>query len=208
MKINQFNDTNVINYLSKKVDKQFLELVKMQLTNYGRPKHGRRYTKEQKSLCLAMYKYGPKSYRFKETWMILPVKQTLGRHSANLLFKSGVDSKVFDAIKKTVKDWSDCDKYCTISWDEVSLKEHLEYSHSRDVLEGFVETEKPTQPIFATHALTFMVRGIKMTFKQAIGYFYTNGLKSFELIELIKLMIGAIANTGNNLHIFILLSIP
>lgn len=123
-----------------------------------------------------MYKHGPKSYRFKETWMALPVRKTLGRHSAKLLFKSGVDPKVFEAIKKTVKDWPENNKHCTISWDEVSLTEHFDYCQTRDVIEGF----------------TYMVRGINVSFKQPTGYFYTNGLKAFELVELIKLMIGAV----------------
>ncbi|KAG4074956.1 hypothetical protein HA402_014535 [Bradysia odoriphaga] len=196
VKNNKLNDSQVLHYLSTKFNAQLYEFVAMQLKNCGRSKHGRRYTPEQKSLCLAMYKQGPKSYRFNERWCCLPTKRTLGRYSAELIFKTGVDTKVLETIKTTVKDWPNEDKLCSFGWDEVSLKQSLEYCYSQDKIEGFVEIMKPKMPIFATHALTFMARGINIAFKQATGYFYTSGLKSFELIELIKIMIESILSTG------------
>lgn len=174
----------------------------MQLKNCGRSKHGRRYTAKQKSLCLAMYKQGPKAYRFNEKWCCLPTKRTLGRHSATMIFKAGFDTKTLDAIKSIVKDWPQQDKYCTFGWDEVSLNEHLDYSQAMDVIEGFVEVSDTKTPVFATHSLTFMVRGITIPYKQSVGYFYTNGLKSFELAELNKLMIERVLNTGTTINLF------
>lgn len=168
----------------------------MQLRNCGRSKHGRRYEPEEKSLCLAMYKQGPKSYRFKEKWCALPTNRTLGRYSANLIFKSGVDRKMLEAVKSIVKDWPERDKYCSIIWDEVSLKEHLEYCHSQDYIEGFVDMNQSKIPSFATHALTFMVRGLNVPYKQAMEYFYTNGIKAFELVELVKLVLAEVLKTG------------
>lgn len=104
---------------------------------------------------------------------------------------------VMAAVKNMVTNWPQKDKYCSIGWDEVSLNEHLDYCHSLDKIEGFVEVCKPKVPIFATHSLTFMVRGIEIPYKQSIGYFYTNGITSFELAELIKLMIEQVLTTGN-----------
>lgn len=168
----------------------------MQITNRGRPRHGRRYTLKQKSMCLAFYRQSPKLYRFQETDFVLPTKRTLGRHSANLIFKTGVDFKVLDAIKNAIDGWPEKDKYCGMSWDEVSLQEHLDYNHSRDAIDGFVELANSRQPKFATHALNFMARGINVPFKQSISYFYTNGLLAVELAELVKLMIEATSSTG------------
>lgn len=197
MKKNQINDKTVISYLSAILNETQFEFVKMQITNRQRSKHGRRYTQKQKSMCLAFYKQGPKLYRFQEKSFVLPTKRTLGRHSANLLFKSGVDFKVLDAIKDVVKDWPENDKTSTISWDEVHLQEHVDYCHSRDLIDGFVEFGDRRQPKFATHALTFMARGVKVPFKQTVGYFYTNSLCAFELVELVKLMIEATRTTGD-----------
>lgn len=197
MKNNKLTDAAVISYLETKFNDQLLEFVKMQLKNCGRPKHGRRYSPKQKSLCLAMYKKGPRSYRFNGTWCYLPTKRTLGRYSARLVFQSGVDVKALAAMKNIIADWPQKDKLCTFGWDEVSLSEHLDYCQSLDKIEGFVELCQPNKPMFATHSLTFMVRGIEVPFKQSIGYFYTNGLKSFELAELVKLMIGRVQIIGN-----------
>ncbi|XP_037049980.1 uncharacterized protein LOC119084205 isoform X2 [Bradysia coprophila] len=196
VKENKINDSTVLNYLKTKFNEQLLEFVDMQLKNCGRSKHGRRYTPKQKSLCLAMYKQGPKAYRFNEKWSCLPTRRTLGRYSAQLIFKSGVDEKILAAVKNIVTNWPASDKYCTFGWDEVSLNEHLDYCQSMDKIEGFVEMCKPKVPIFATHALTFMVRGIAVPYKQSVGYFYTNGVKSFELVELVKLMIERVSTTG------------
>lgn len=197
LKSKKLNNSTVLEYLQTKFSEPLLEFVAMQLKNCGRSKHGRRYTPKQKSLCLAMYKQGPKAYRFNETWCCLPTKRTLGRYSAQLIFKSGVDTKMLQAIQTTVTEWPQKDKYCTIGWDEVSLNEHLDYCHSLDKIEGFAELCKPNVPVFATHALTFMVRGIEVPFKQSVGYFYTHGLKSYVLIELIKIVIGKVFDTGN-----------
>lgn len=175
----------------------------MQITNCDRPKQGRRYSNEQKNICLAMYKHGPRNYRFMEPWWILPSKSTVGLHSAKIMFKSGVNPNLIEAIKSAVKDWSEEDKYCVLSWDEVSLQENLEYCHSQDLIEGFVELAETRQPTFATHALTFMVRGIKVAYKQAIGYFYTKDIKSFELVQLVKLIIEAVLSTGKFFVIFL-----
>lgn len=199
VKGNKINDDSVLKYLSRKFNEQLLEFFKMQLKNCGRSKNGRRYTMLQKSFCLAMYKQGPKSYRFNEKWCVLPTKRTLARFSAKIIFKSGVDSNVLTAIESTIKDWPEKDKYCSVMWDEVSLDEHLDYCSSQDKIEGFLEINKGEQPIFATHALTFMVRGFEIPFKQATGYFYTNGIQSFELAELVILMIESIIKTGEHM---------
>lgn len=197
LKNNKMNDKTVINYLAMILNDMQFEFVKMQITNRGRTMHGRRYSAKQKSMCLAFYKQSPKLYRFQRTAFVLPTKRTLGRHSANLLFKSGVDFQVLDAIKNSINDWPQSNKYCVISWDEVSLEQRLDYCHKRDFIEGFVELANSGQAKFATHSLNFMVRGINVSFKQSVGYFYTNGLFAFELVELVKLMIEATSTTGN-----------
>lgn len=160
-KSNKINDNTVINYLSTILNETQFEFVKMQITNRLRPRHGRRYTPKQKSLCLAFYKQGPKLYRFQETDFVLPTKRTLGRHS--VLFKTGVDFKVLDAIKNAIDGWPEKEKYCVLSWDEVSLHEHLDYNHSRDAIDGFVELANLRQAKFATHALNLNFKRYQCT---------------------------------------------
>lgn len=105
--------------------------------------------------------------------MLLPTKRTLGRYSTDLIFKSGADPKMFEVITNIVKDWPQRDKLCALTWDEVSLNEHLDYSQAQDRIEGLVDTTTPEAPVFATHSLTFTVRETGKLYKQTIGYFYT-----------------------------------
>lgn len=168
----------------------------MQLKNSKKKPNGRRYTSEQKALSLILYKNSPKNYRFMRKVFVLPSKRTLGRYSAQLLFQSGVDTKLFAHIAEKVKNLPESYKHCTLSWDEVSLKAHLDYNISKDEIDGFVDMLKLRRPSFATHALTFMIRGIQVPFKQSVAFFFTNGLKNFELAEIIELVTKEVFSTG------------
>ncbi len=194
----KMNDDKVLDYLcnTKKYSSTQIQFQKMQLRNAGRKPHGRRYFPKEKSLCLALYKCGPRSYRFQEDFLALPALSTLGRHSANLMFRAGISHQLFQFIKEMVKDWPEEDLFCILSFDETALKTRLEHNKTTDEIDGFVELQDIRKPVFATHALNFMLRGIHKPFKQAIAFYYTHGLKSYELAELILLMIEEVLATG------------
>lgn len=168
----------------------------MQLNNTGKKNRGQRYTLEQKSLCLTLYKQSPKNYRFMQRIFALPCKRTLQRHNAYLHFDAGIDETLLEFMKEKVKELAEVDKYCVISWDEQSLKAHLDYNHFNDMLDGLVDLGQERRPAFATHSLTFMVRGINTGFKQSVAFFYTDNLKALELAEIIRLVIEAVLDTG------------
>lgn len=169
----------------------------MQISNVQKKAHAQRYTNEAKSLSLALYKHSPRNYRFMQKIFNLPSKRTLGRFSAQVAFETGHNSKLFQHIKSKVSGMSEEEKLCSISWDEVSLKAHLDYSSTKDEIDGFIDLSYVRTAGFATHALAFMIRGIHVPYKQPIGFYFTNGLKAYELVELIKLMTEAVFETGN-----------
>ncbi|XP_037038241.1 uncharacterized protein LOC119075785 isoform X2 [Bradysia coprophila] len=201
-KTHKLDDGQVLAYLSnvKKYSSAQIQFTEMQLRNSSRNPHGRRYKPKEKSMCLAMYKSGPRSYRFKENnkIMVLPSLSTLTRHSAKMIFRTGIVPQLFSFIKEKVKDWTEKELLCSFGFDETALKSILEYSSTDDEIIGFVEMGGIRRPIFATHSLTFMVRGIYRPFKQPVAYFYTHGLKSHELAELILLVLEAVFSTGLN----------
>lgn len=168
----------------------------MQIYNGDKKINGRRYNNDQKSLSLSMYKQSPKKCRFLRRFLILPGKSNIGRHRANLVFQTGIDPKLMGMMKLKVKDMSDQDKLSILSWDEVSLKAHIDYDKSRDIIDGFVDMNGLRRPEFATHALTFMVRGIHTPHKEHISFNYTAGLKAVELSNLIRITIKAVDDTG------------
>lgn len=160
-------------YIKKTFNREQNLFFQMQLRNNGRKPHGRRYSLEEKSFCLASYKQGPKHYRFMQKSFKVPTKRTLGRHSAAMHFQTGIDPKLFEFIEVKVKSMPLIDRHCTLSWDEVALKAHLDYDQSNDLIDGFVELSSERRPSFATHSLNFMVRGMNCPYKQSIGFFYT-----------------------------------
>lgn len=109
--------------------------------------------------------------------------------------KPGIDPKLMQCITQKVTELSEIDKYCVLTWDEVALRPHLNYNRSQDIIEGFVEVEM-RHPLFATHALTFMVRGINKQYKQPTAFYYTENIASVELAKLIEVVTKAILATG------------
>lgn len=195
-KIDEWTDYNVVKYLSNKFNKQQLEIFKMQIFNSGKKENARRYSDDGKSLSLSMYKQSPKKYRFLRRFLTLPCKSTLGRHRAYLVFQSGIDPKLMGLMKLKVKDMSEQDKLSVLCWDEVSLKPHLDYDKSRDIIDGFVDMNGLRRPEFATHALTFMVRGIETPYKEPVSFNYTAGLKAVELSGLVSVTAKAVLGMG------------
>lgn len=196
LKDNKINKSNVMMYIKTIFDKEQVMFFEMQLKNAGKKVNARGYTPDQKSFCLAIRKQSPKTYHRLCRYFALPSQRTLGRHSAKLMFESGINSNFFEFLKNAVDGMADIDKYCILIWDEMALKSHLDYSEKRDVIDGFVELIELKRPNFATHALTFMVRGINRAYKEPVSYFYTDNLNHFELAEIVKLIGVKVLDTG------------
>ncbi len=197
VKAQKINLKRCLDFLQNKFNQQQFEFFKMQIKNTGRKPKGRRYSKEQKSLCLSLYKQSPKNYRYMRKFFILPDKRTIQRHSAKLMFDTGINDNLFALIKAKVQSLPDVERYCIVVWDEMAIKAHLQYNRGKDLIDGFVDMGFIRRPVFARHSLTFMVQGICNHFKQPVSYYYTDGLKSFELAELVHLVTGALLDTGN-----------
>lgn len=93
---------------------------------------------------------------------------------------------------------NDKEKLCIISFDEISLKSHLEYSTNKDVLTGledYGDGEKTN--CLATSAIVFMARGISENWKQPLAYFLVNEACSSEKVkEKLFQIIDEVENIG------------
>lgn len=189
-------DTTVHKYLSSKLTPEQEQHVSMMLRNSEKKKQGWRFTPEEKNVSYASYKQSPKAYRHHRLLYGGPGKTTIYKQAAKLRFNAGINPKLLQFIKASVEDLHDDEKYVTVAWDEMSLKTHLDFNTVRDYIDGFVDYGTRTEMKFGTHALVFMVRGIIKDFKQPVAYFITESINSLELSELIRLVIGAILDTG------------
>ncbi|XP_045448183.1 uncharacterized protein LOC123656558 [Melitaea cinxia] len=164
----------------------------MQVYQTSKKPKGRRYTTDEKILCLSMYKKSPKCYNVLSKFFTLPSAKAMKRLLAKIKIKSGINTILFEKIKKTVadKDISDC--LCSLIFDEMAITPQIHYNTQKDVLQGFDEEGKK----FANHVLVFMIKGIKENFKQPVAYYFTNSLNTYELKKIIKIVIRNVQDTG------------
>lgn len=193
---NNFGKQKVINYLSKHFNPDQMTFMELQLRNIGKRNHGQRYTIEEKTMMLAIYKRGPRVYRCVALLFGLPSRRTLCRHSARLKFGTGINAKLFELLNTTASKLGPSDKICTLGWDEMALTHHVSYCTSEDYIDGFVDLGDVRIPDFATHSLTFTIRGVNKPFKQPVVYFYSQNLNNLQLADLIKLVIRSVHDAG------------
>lgn len=198
LKINQkITRSPLFDHIMKTLNPDQIQFLQLLLKNNGRKGRGRRYSFSEKSLALVWYKHSPKSYNFVSMIFPLPTYSVLCTHSAKIVFEAGLNTNLLKFIKDTVADMPEKDRLCIISWDEISLKTHLEYLPTKQYIDGFLDLGNDRTEQFANHALTFMVRGIVTPYKQPVSYFLTNAdIGAKELSELIELVIKAILDTG------------
>ncbi|KAI4468043.1 e3 sumo-protein ligase [Holotrichia oblita] len=74
----------------------------------------------------------------------------------------------------------------------------LQYNQSADCIDGFEDLGNgQRRPVFAEHALVFMARGIFRKWKQPISFYFTkSGMKSIELVLLIKDAVRSLLAVG------------
>ena len=75
--------------------------------------------------------------------------------------------------QKVEKMENETDKFCTLVFDEMSIKNKLHYNAKLDCVDGWESAERENGPKqIATQALVFMIRGITHNWKQVIKIYY------------------------------------
>ena len=96
--------------------------------------------------------------------------------------QTGFSDVMFRLLHLRVSDLPLCDRQCALVFDEMSLKQQLTFDKNWDKIVGYTEGGN-----LATHALVFMVRGLRTKWKQALAFFFThNTIASSKLPHLIK----------------------
>ncbi|KAG1674653.1 hypothetical protein GQR58_015022 [Nymphon striatum] len=105
----------------------------------------------------------------------------------------------FQALKlKTQSMKEDKDKAVSLVFDEMAIKEHLQYGTLGDTIEGFEDFgQLGKSKYIANHALVFMIRGLCRKWKQPIAYFLTSGvIPKDKLCILLNTCIDKVNDTG------------
>ena len=145
---------------------------------------GRRWTYSDKVVALSLYHQSPLAYQFCQRIFTLPSISSLRRWLCNIEVRPGFPPKVFELLKERVAIMTERDKFCVVSFDEMSLRAGFSYNITDDQVEGFEDygslgkTSKA-----ANHALVFMVRGLMGKWKQPLGYFLSRDATRAEKLE-------------------------
>lgn len=171
-------------------------ITRIQAQETQKKKKGRRYTMDEKILCLSLYKKSPKSYKLISKLLTLPSRKSLKQLMSRIKLHAGINETIFDELKNTVTKMPLQNRLVTLIFDEMSLTPNLQYNANDDDIEGFEDngTEKSTK--LADHALVFMIKSIKENYKQPVAYYYTKNMKTLDLKKTIKNVIDCVQKTG------------
>lgn len=176
------NKTDILKYLAsdkaveeltRKITNPFAVLLQGQLLNCKKKTKGRKWNIQQKLIALQLYKRSPACYRLLRRLFCLPCQTTL-KNLLNLLpLCSGINSQIFDVLKKKTARDIPLNNECMLLFDEMSIRKHLNYNSRTDRIEGFQDhgTTQGRDPQIASHALVFMIVGIRKRFKQPVAYY-------------------------------------
>lgn len=122
----------------------------------------RTWTNEEKNLSSNLYYKSPSAYNFLRLQKInFPGPSTIRRWIGQSKFLPGFNNIFFSHVEKKFQNKSYKEKACTVCFDEMYIKEFLEYSKDFDFIEGFQDLGTYGRiNKSANCVLVFMARGI------------------------------------------------
>lgn len=114
----------------------------------------------------------------------------------------GFSKEVIEKLTKKVASMSEDEKQCVLVFDEMSIKKALEYDSKCDVIEGFEDLGPLGRSnSIGTHALLFLLRGLKYQWKCPFAYFISkNCTKTHSLALLLDMCLDNVFKTGLDLR--------
>ena len=120
-----------------------------------------------------MYKLGPKLYRMLQGVFKLPTERTILSTLNKIPFDTGLNQNIKKVLLKSIKNMNNADKFCSVLFNEISIKPNFQFDRKKDRISGFVDYgNNEREPKFADHCTTFILRGIKRKWKQPILYYF------------------------------------
>ena len=176
--------------------------ISSQLASHHVSKFGNRYSDSDKLFSLGLYYKSPAAYRFMSKSFQLPSERTLRDYIGQFSVCCGFDSDYWKALEKHAESMSECERYCVLTFDGMSLRSKLQYNESKDRVVGYVDLAEfgvaTSEP--AKEALQFMVRGVSTSWKQPVGHFFTGTTVKVEVLrDMLQCVITKLESIG--LHV-------
>jgi hypothetical protein len=195
-KLKTLSHSSLLQDIEKHFDATGATFLKSQFVNMHRKNPS--WSLDNKVFALALYKRGPKCYRFLSRFIKLPSKSTISKFLQKVPFQTGINMQLFEKLKTRVSKMSNVNKLCRVMFDEISLATNLTYCKLTDSIIGYEDlgTLGRTNSC-ANHALVFMVQSIYSGWKQRVAYSFTKDtIKSKDLRYLIREVIEQLQLIG------------
>jgi len=114
----------------------------------------------------------------------LPALSTIRKWMTVFDFRTGINEKLMSCLSERVESMGEKEKDCIITWDEVSIKEYVEYDRNKDEIIGIVDHGLQRRKLdTATEALVIMIQGINTNWKFPISYYFSSGNTTSEELD-------------------------
>lgn len=193
----KYNNHNILDSLHFP-SKESKTLVKMQVSR--KKKTTKTWATDEKNLALSIFYKSPSTYKFLRISknINLPAESSLKRWIGNSKFKTGFNPNVFKQLKIKADTMDEQERYCTLVFDEMKIKNFLEYSKYLDLVEGYEDLGPLGRSNkLAGQAMVFLIRGLYASWKLPISYFFAaTSVKHTDLSILLKDVIEKLLDCG------------
>lgn len=175
LKVLSKNDS-IHEILKFKISPSFALFLQGELQNFKKSPKGRRWDMDSKIIALRLYKRSPRCYKLLRRVICLPTPSSLKSLLTKFNMSVGINDQIFNVLKKTIKEQDSSENNYILMFDEMSIKKNLFYNKKEDLIEGYQDHAlQGRSPQMATHALVFMIGGIRKKLKQPIAYYFSSG---------------------------------
>ena len=170
-----------------------LQFLSTQLHLVLQKRQGRRWRPSDKAFALSLFHASPKAYRILKQLFLLPSVSTLRRTMRKIGIYPGFNRPILKALETKISSMPAHSKLCCVIFDEMALKEIVEYNAKKDYVEGLEDFGSNGRTKYvANHATVFMARGLVFPWKQTVGYALSSGPIKYS--DLHSLLIECIEN--------------
>ena len=175
---------DALGHLATVLPANIFSFVRFQVKASAAAPHGRRYSDEELMYWLSVYYQGPRAYRQLRRRFVMPSPRVLRNRMQHIQTLPGFQDAMLAVLKEHLRGTEERDRMVVLSFDEVHLRRKLTYVPWMDCVEG-TEHFGPVgkTPRLADSALTFMARGLTKRWKQPVGYFFSAGPATADMME-------------------------
>lgn len=139
----------------------------------------------EKNLSLNLFYKSPTAYNFLRLQKVnLPAPSTIRHWIGQSKFLPGINNRFFSHVEKMFQDKSYKEKACTVCFDEMYIKEFLEYNKDYDFIEGFQDLGPYGRTnMSANCVLIFMARGIYSSWKFPVTYYFAHSSVNKDILK-------------------------